>query len=75
MQKANSDHSDIRFIIDWLAEQHMFISFNHYQGKSKADLLPLLRKYYNRYEDAEFIGQLKRIVQSEDWEQMMGLAV
>ena len=76
MLKAASDKADIRFIICWLADQSMHIWFDRYHGKSRIELLTLIRFYYNMFsDDAELMEQLTSVVQPNDWEEMMGLTV
>lgn len=63
-------------MIRWLNERNMHINFNNYQGKSREDLLMIVRRYHEKFsDDAERANHLRRIMESKDWDEMVKLAV
>ncbi|TBU39758.1 hypothetical protein BD309DRAFT_871641 [Dichomitus squalens] len=73
MKKVASDLNDIRFMIDWLAEHGEQIRFVDYSGKTKLELLVMLRRYHDKYaDDEEHIAVLCSIM-SDDWDTMLAL--
>jgi hypothetical protein len=76
VSKSRTDGDDIRFIINWLAQNNIPISFDKYEGKSKAELLTMVHRYHNAFQmDVMLLGKLKQIMQPEDWEEMMTLVI
>ena len=60
-------------MINWLAERKLSIGFDDYHGKTKPELLVMIRKYYDKYaEDERHMRNLQDIM-SEDWEDMLAL--
>ena len=75
IRKTASDLQDIRFIIDWLFEHREYIRFVDYAGKSKPELLAMIRKYYDKYvKDEEHIGRL-RCIMPDNWDDMLALPI
>ncbi|CDO78207.1 hypothetical protein BN946_scf184701.g5 [Trametes cinnabarina] len=73
MRKNASDRSDIQFIIEWLAENGERIRFDEYEGKSKPELLAMVRKYRDKYaDDDEHMAKLRSIM-PDDWDAMLAL--
>ncbi|KAJ3005132.1 hypothetical protein NUW54_g4481 [Trametes sanguinea] len=73
IRKAASDRSDIQFIIEWLAENSERIRFDEYEGKSKPELLAMIRKYHDKYsDDVEQMEKLRSIM-PDDWADMLAL--
>ena len=60
-------------MINWLAERKLSIGFDDYHGKTKSELLVMIRKYYDRYAADE--GHMRNLqdIMSEDWEDMLAL--
>ena len=44
-EKNATDAKDIEYMIFWLAENDLNIGFEEYAGKTKDELIPLVRKY------------------------------
>ncbi|KAI0663740.1 hypothetical protein C8Q70DRAFT_376124 [Cubamyces menziesii] len=73
MRKVASDNNDIRFMIGWLSENDEQIWFDEYQGKTKPELLVMLRTYYNKYVgDGELMVKLQSIMH-DSWDEMLAL--
>ncbi|KAI0648912.1 hypothetical protein C8Q79DRAFT_1007496 [Trametes meyenii] len=73
VRKAASDRADIKFIIEWLAEHCESIRFHEYPGKTKLELLAMIRKYHDRYvDDTEQMDKLCSIMPN-DWDDMLAL--
>lgn len=61
-------------MINWLFDEKMLIGFDLYQGKSKAELLAMVRRYHDRFLDnEELMGSLKSLMQSDEWLEMLRL--
>lgn len=74
MSKNRSDQKDIEFMINWLFKEKMLIGFDLYQGKSKGELLAMVRRYHDRFLDnEELMGSLKSLMQSDEWLEMLRL--
>ncbi|KAI0775013.1 hypothetical protein BD413DRAFT_291378 [Trametes elegans] len=73
IRKVASDRSDIQYIIAWLAEQREPIRFHEYEGKTKPELLAMIRKYHDKYtDDVEQMDKLQSIM-ADEWEDMLAL--
>ncbi|KAI1791230.1 hypothetical protein LXA43DRAFT_447237 [Ganoderma leucocontextum] len=73
LKKASSDREDIRYIIPWLSQRGLRIGFNDYVGKTKAELLPMVRMYHDHYiQDKDHITCLRSIM-PDDWDDMLAL--
>ncbi|GBE90122.1 hypothetical protein SCP_1801460 [Sparassis crispa] len=73
VRKTASDRDDINFLIAWLAERNISIQFELYQGKTKVELLRMVRQFHGKYEErADLMEKLKSIMESE-WEEMLSL--
>lgn len=67
--KAASDSNDIEFLIRWMSKERVLIAFDRYEGKSRVDLLKMVRIYWDRkaYEGStEIIEVLKTIMMADD---------
>ena len=73
-RKLASDKLDIEYLIGWLAKRDEVISFDNYPGKTKAQFLVMLRKYYDQHasQDSEQANALRKVM-SDDWEEMLAL--
>ncbi|TDL22819.1 hypothetical protein BD410DRAFT_199766 [Rickenella mellea] len=66
--KNKSDQDDLNFLIHWLEEHQMMIDFDHYQGKTKQELLVHVRQYRNRLrENTELMESLANVLTPDDW--------
>ncbi|KAI0671928.1 hypothetical protein C8Q78DRAFT_1031475 [Trametes maxima] len=73
IRKAASDRTDIQYIIEWLAENREMVRFHEYSGKTKPELLAMIRKYHARYvDDIEQMDKLRSIM-PHDWDDMLAL--
>lgn len=76
MAKTKTDRSDIEFMINWLSSENLQIEFDEYQGKSKPDLLAMVKQFHDKYEDNTVLMQMLRsIMHTEDWDEMMAPVV
>ncbi|KAI0329296.1 hypothetical protein GY45DRAFT_1253202, partial [Cubamyces sp. BRFM 1775] len=70
-RKATSDRHDIRFLIFWLSENGESIRFHEYHGKTKPEVLAMVRQYHNKYAgDVEQMVKL-RAVMLDDWDTIL----
>lgn len=61
-------------MINWLSGEKMLIGFDSYQGKSKGELLAMVRQYHDRFLDNEVLtGSLKSLMQPDEWTEMLRL--
>ncbi|KAI0636216.1 hypothetical protein C8Q77DRAFT_1053092 [Trametes polyzona] len=73
LRKVASDRSDIQYIITWLADRRERIRFHEYPGKTKLELLGMVRKYHDKFvDDVEQMDKLRSIM-SEEWGDMLAL--
>ncbi|KAH9902584.1 hypothetical protein C8Q73DRAFT_634144 [Cubamyces lactineus] len=73
VRKVASDNNDIRYMIGWLSENNEQIRFDEYQGKTKPELLVMLRRYYDKYADnIELMVQLRSIM-PDSWDEMLAI--
>ncbi|OCH91386.1 hypothetical protein OBBRIDRAFT_792319 [Obba rivulosa] len=73
IRKVASDRNDINFLIQWLAERQIVIQFQLYQGKSKPELLLMVRRFHDKYmESTDLMGSLRSIM-PDDWGTMLAL--
>ncbi|KAH9474864.1 hypothetical protein JR316_0013332 [Psilocybe cubensis] len=69
--KNKSDQADIEFMLNWLAASEMFIDFEQYQGKSRSDLLGIVRVYRNKFiSNTDLMDTLKMVMRPEDWDEL-----
>ncbi|KAI0062296.1 hypothetical protein BV25DRAFT_1991595 [Artomyces pyxidatus] len=69
--KNKSDQNDLDYIIYWLAENHLPIGFDDYQGKGKDELLGFVRTYRNKFaENQELMETLQSLVEPLDWDNL-----
>ncbi|KAF9559778.1 hypothetical protein CPC08DRAFT_637319 [Agrocybe pediades] len=67
--KNASDQADLEFMIVWLAANDMQIEFELYQGKTKEQLLDIVRVFRNRFiGNTELMADLESIMKPADWE-------
>lgn len=72
--KSNSDKADIDYIIEWLRENKFLIAFDSYSGRSRTDLLKLVRIYWDKklYDgDEEFSDIVKEVLTDSDLNDIM----
>lgn len=75
IRKVASDRNDIQFLIVWLAERGICIQFELYRGKTKPELLTMVRRFQDKYaEQTELMDHL-RSVMPDDWSSMLALPV
>ncbi|KAI0350010.1 hypothetical protein OH77DRAFT_1431401 [Trametes cingulata] len=73
VRKVASDRGDIRFLIKWLAENSQQIQFDEYRGKTRPQLLTMIRKYHDKYHnDTEHMAMLRSIMR-DHWDDMLAL--
>ena len=73
IRKVASDRADIKFMIEWLAESGERIRFDEYLGKTKLELLTMIRPYHDKYaEDVDHMDNL-RSVMPDEWDDMLTL--
>lgn len=61
-------------MIYWLSGEKMLIGFDSYQGKSKGELLAVVRRYYDRFLDNEVLmDSLKSLMQFDERMEMLRL--
>lgn len=74
IKKNKSDGRDIRYIVDWLfSNGPEFIRFEAYRGKTKPELLAMIRKYHDKnIGDVEHL-QCLRSIMPHDWDDMLAL--
>ncbi|PFH47179.1 hypothetical protein AMATHDRAFT_50499 [Amanita thiersii Skay4041] len=71
--KNQSDKADLEFLVYWLANHDMTIAFDKYKGKSKEELLDVVRVYRERIcTNQELIKMLEKVVNAEDWKLIVG---
>ncbi|EIW57753.1 uncharacterized protein TRAVEDRAFT_59322 [Trametes versicolor FP-101664 SS1] len=73
IKKTASDRGDILFIIEWLAERKEQIRFHEYEGKTKPELLSMIRKYHDKYVDDVAHMETLQSIMPDDWEDMLAL--
>ncbi|OJT01786.1 hypothetical protein TRAPUB_7842 [Trametes pubescens] len=73
IKKVASDRGDIEFIIEWLAVREERIRFHEYEGKTKPELLSMIRKYHDKYVDDVDQMETLRSIMPDDWEEMLAL--
>ncbi|KAH9902590.1 hypothetical protein C8Q73DRAFT_634577, partial [Cubamyces lactineus] len=67
LRKAASDRRDIGFLISWLLENGEPIRFHEYHGKTKCEVLAMVRQYHSKYAgDVSQMAKLRAIMQ-DDW--------
>ena len=67
-QKNTADAADMEWMITWLANNDLRIRFEEYAGKTKEELLPLLRKYRDKFAAKETLMAKLKAVLGDDWE-------
>ncbi|TFY78197.1 hypothetical protein EWM64_g5814 [Hericium alpestre] len=72
-RKTQSDRDDINFLIKWLAEHDIAIQFELYRGKTKPELLRMVRRFHGRYEGNTELMEMLRSTMPGDWEEMVSL--
>lgn len=73
IKKTASDRGDIVFIIEWLAAKGEQIRFHEYEGKTKPELLAMIRKYHDKYVDDVAHMHTLQSIMPDDWEDMLAL--
>jgi hypothetical protein len=69
IQKNAVDAEDIRYMIRWLAENDLKIEFGQYAGKTKDELIPLVREFRNKFADDEsLMAALMAALAEGDWD-------
>ena len=75
VKKNESDARDIRHIINWLVDNCERIRFEEYRGKTKPNLLVMVRHYHNQFiDDVDHMGHLQSIMPN-DWEAMLAISI
>ena len=67
-EKNAADAADIEWMIIWLAGNNLKIRFEEYAGKTKEDLLPLIRKYRDKFKNKENLMVALKVVLGDDWD-------
>ena len=68
IQKNAADAEDIRYTIHWLTENDFKIEFGQYAGKTKVELVPLVREFRNEFADDEsLMAVLMAALAESDW--------
>ncbi|KAI0366290.1 hypothetical protein BV20DRAFT_1095977, partial [Pilatotrama ljubarskyi] len=73
VRKVASDRGDIRFLVKWLAENGEQIHFDEYKGKTRPQLLTMIRKYHDKYHDDMEHMIMLRSTMPDDWHDMLAL--
>ena len=68
IQKNIVDATDIQYMIFWLASNNIRIEFEKYSGKSKDELLALVRKFRAKFADNEDLMAALQVALGEDWD-------
>ena len=67
--KNDVDAKDIWYMIRWLAENDLKIEFDQYAGKTRDELLPLLREFRNKFAyDEGLMAELRAALAGDDWD-------
>lgn len=67
------DAEDIRYMIRWLAENDLKIEFDQYAGKTRDELVPLVREFRNKFADDEsLMAALRAALGRGDWDLVNG---
>ncbi|KAF9466755.1 hypothetical protein BDZ94DRAFT_1250697 [Collybia nuda] len=72
--KSTSDKADIDYILEWLRENDILIAFDQYSGRSREDLLRLVRIFWDKklYDgDEEFTDVMKSVLADRDFNDIM----
>jgi hypothetical protein len=72
LRKLHSDEADVVYMLGWLQRNARRIEPGQYIGKSRAELLPLLRGFHVRLE-GEDEGLLRGAMHEQDWLDMIAL--
>jgi hypothetical protein len=68
VSKNKSDKEDLDFVLFWLSANDMKIDFNLYKGKTKADLLKLVKAYRDKScDNMALMEALQEVLHEEDW--------
>jgi len=67
-RKNATDAADMGWMINWLANNDLRIRFEQYAGKTKEELLPLIRKYRDKFADQEDLMVELKAVLGDDWD-------
>jgi hypothetical protein len=55
-------------MIFWLAKNNFRINFESYSGKTKDELLSLVRKFHNKFADNQDLMGALKVALGEDWD-------
>jgi len=67
-EKNPTDAADIEWMILWLANNDLKIRFEQYAGKTKEGLLPLIRKYRDKFAGKDNLMVALKAVLGDDWD-------
>ncbi|KAI0329290.1 hypothetical protein GY45DRAFT_1253255, partial [Cubamyces sp. BRFM 1775] len=73
VRKVASDNNDIRYMIRWLSNNNEHIRFDDYEGKTKPELLVMLRRYYDKYADNTELMEMLQSIMPDSWDEMLAL--
>ena len=68
VSKNRSDKNDLDFLLFWLSANDMKIDFDLYKGKTKQDLLKIVKAYRDKFlGNVALMGALQEVLYEEDW--------
>ena len=66
--KNAADATDIEYMIFWLAENDLKITFGEYAGKTKDELVPWVRKYRDKFAYNERLMVALKAALGDNWD-------